>query len=187
MDLKFLEEQGILIKETKAYQDNTSSILMENNMKQSSTEQTKHMDICYFYIRNISIQHYPTKDMVTDYFTKPLQGSMFIKLHNYIMGAEYGDGDLHPHKSVLDQVDDKPDLDGNSECEIDANICEPMGQEIDVGKNTYTKQDDDLVAKSPPTIPILTLISDSGNDKTLKTTMMDACKQDIQASPFRTV
>ena len=124
---KVLEEQGILTKETKVYQDSTSSVLMENNRKQSSTKQTKHMAICYFYItdhvknRNISIQHYPTKDMVTDYFTKSLQGSLFVKLHNYIIRAEYGDRDIHTHKSVLDQVDDKPDLDGNSECEIDAN------------------------------------------------------------------
>ena len=40
--------------------------------------------------------------MVADYCTKPLQGSLFIKLHNHIMGAEYGDGAPH---SVLDEAD----------------------------------------------------------------------------------
>ena len=31
----------------------------------------------------------PTKIMVADYFTKPLQGLLFIKLRNVIMGYSY--------------------------------------------------------------------------------------------------
>ena len=74
---------------------------MEHNGKQSNTKHIKHMDICYFYVtdhvknKDINIKHYPTKDMVAEYSTKPLQGSLFVKQHNYIMGADYGDGDTH--------------------------------------------------------------------------------------------
>ena len=47
---KFLEDQGLTIKETVLYQDNMSSMLLERNGRQSSTKRTKHMDICYFYV-----------------------------------------------------------------------------------------------------------------------------------------
>ena len=35
---KFLEDQGVTIKETVLYQDNMSSMLLEQNGRQSSTE-----------------------------------------------------------------------------------------------------------------------------------------------------
>ena len=79
---KFLAEQGICIKATMVYQDNTSSIL-ENNGNQSRTKCTKHMDIQYFYVtdhtknKDIMIHHCPAKDTITDYFTKPLQVTRF--------------------------------------------------------------------------------------------------------------
>ena len=104
---KFLKEQDVHIKETMAYQDNMSSTLMENDGKQSRTKHTRHMDIHYFYVmdhvknKDITIHHCPTEDMITNYFMKPLQGSLFVKLWNYIMGGEYGDIP-HTHRSVLD-------------------------------------------------------------------------------------
>ena len=76
------------------YQDNTSSILLERNGRSSSTKRTKHMNIRYFYVteqvkkRAIHVTHCPTEEMVGDFFTKPLQGSLFIKMRNYIMGVE---------------------------------------------------------------------------------------------------
>ena len=104
---KFLEDQGVGIKDTVLYQDNMSSILLERNGLQSSTKRTKHMDIRYFYIgdhiqnKTLSLQHCPTDEMLADYFTKPLQGSLFIRLRNHIMGAEFVDGDPQTQRSVL--------------------------------------------------------------------------------------
>jgi hypothetical protein len=37
-------------------------------------------------MKEISIDWCPTKEMVADYMTKPLQGSLFRELRNYIMG-----------------------------------------------------------------------------------------------------
>ena len=91
---QFLEEQGWLDSATMAYQDNTSSILLERNGHNSSMKRTKHMNIQYFYVteqirkKAIHITHCPTEEMVGDFFTKPLQGSLFIKMRNYIMGNE---------------------------------------------------------------------------------------------------
>ena len=91
---QFLEEQGWLDSATVVYQDNTSSILLERNGRSSSTKRTKHMNIQYFYVteqvkkKAIHVTHCPTEEMVGDFFMKPLQGSLFIKMHNYIMGNE---------------------------------------------------------------------------------------------------
>ena len=104
---KFLEDQGVEVKETILYQDNMSSMLLERNGRQSSTKRTKHMDIRYFYVREhiqdktLSLKHCPTKEMVADYFTKPLQGSLIVRLRNHIMGAEFEDGNHQTQRSVL--------------------------------------------------------------------------------------
>ncbi len=73
-------------------QDNKSSILLERNGKASSGKRTRHINIRYFFItdrvnmKKVSIEWCPTKDMVADFMTKPLQGSHFKGLRNIIMG-----------------------------------------------------------------------------------------------------
>ena len=104
---KFLEDQGVGIKETVLYQDNMSSMLLEQNGRQSSPKRTKHMDIRYFYVgdyiqnKTLSLHHCPTEEMLADYFTKPLQESLFVRLRNHIMGAEFEDGNPKTQRSVL--------------------------------------------------------------------------------------
>ena len=39
--------------------------------------------------------------MLANFFTKPLQGSLFIRLRNHIMGADYENGNPQTHRSVL--------------------------------------------------------------------------------------
>ena len=38
--------------------------------------------------KTIHVTHCPTEEMVADFFTKPLQGYLFTKMRNYIMGNE---------------------------------------------------------------------------------------------------
>ena len=91
---QFLEEQGWKDSATVIYQDNTSSILLERNGRSSNTKRMKHMNIRYFYVteqvkkKAVHVTHCPTEEMIGDFFTKPLQGSLFIRMRNYIMGSE---------------------------------------------------------------------------------------------------
>ena len=91
---QLLEEQGCLDTTTIVYQDNTSSILLERNGRSSSTKRTEHMHIRYFYVtkqvhnKAIHITHCPTEEMVANFFSKPMQGSLFTKMRNYVMGNE---------------------------------------------------------------------------------------------------
>jgi hypothetical protein len=88
----FLLSQGYGIVENLLLQDNKSLILLEQNGKASSGKRTRHINIQYFVItdrvnmKEISIGWCPTKKMVADFMTKPLQGSHFRNLRDYIMG-----------------------------------------------------------------------------------------------------
>ena len=41
--------------------------------------------------KEISVAYCPTTEMVADYFTKPLQGSLFIKFRDLIQGIDHID------------------------------------------------------------------------------------------------
>jgi hypothetical protein len=62
-----------LMSETIILQDNTSTIQLENNGKLKDG--------------SVRIVYCPTKEMVSDYLTKPLQGSLFRTHCNSIMGV----------------------------------------------------------------------------------------------------
>ena len=78
---QFLKEQGWLDSTTVVYQDNTSSILLEKNGRSSSTKQTNHMHIRYFYVmeqvqkKAIHVTHCLTEEMVADFFPIPIASS----------------------------------------------------------------------------------------------------------------
>jgi hypothetical protein len=90
--LYFLKAQGYKIDDNILYQDNKSSILLETNGRGSSGKRTRHMNVRYFFIadrvksKEIRIEYCPTGIMVADYFTKPLQGTIFQQLRDMIMG-----------------------------------------------------------------------------------------------------
>ena len=53
----------------------------------------------------LPLEHSSTEEMLADHFTKPLQGSLFVRLHNQIMGAEFEDGNHQTQRSVLGHDD----------------------------------------------------------------------------------
>jgi hypothetical protein len=84
-----------------AQQDNTSTIKLARNGSRSCGQRTRHINIRYFYITDkindgtVVMSYCPTKEMVSDYFTKPLQGSLFRLHRNAIMGVSQADYDWY--------------------------------------------------------------------------------------------
>ena len=84
----FLEAQGHRIHKNTLHQDNESAVSLEENGKRSSSNQTRHLNICCVFLtnqvkrKNISIKHCPTDDMNGDFMSKPLQGAKFCKFRN---------------------------------------------------------------------------------------------------------
>jgi hypothetical protein len=88
-----LEAQGYQVQDNVLFQDNKSAILLEKNGKASSSKHTKHINIWYFFITdrvdkgNVSLVWCPTRDMIRDFMTKPLQGALFRKFRDQILGV----------------------------------------------------------------------------------------------------
>jgi hypothetical protein len=90
----FMIQNGIDVHNNILYQDNRSAMLLETNGKLSSSKRTRHINIRYFFVKDrikkgeIKLEHCKLIDMLGDFFTKPLQGSLFIKDWNAIMNTE---------------------------------------------------------------------------------------------------
>jgi Reverse transcriptase (RNA-dependent DNA polymerase) len=103
----FLREQGYGSTETILYQDNKSAILLAENGRASSSKRTRHLNIRYFFItdrvadKDLTIEYCPTKEMLADYFTKPLQGALFRKLRDELMNLDPGYVSALDRRSVL--------------------------------------------------------------------------------------
>jgi hypothetical protein len=88
-----MKAQGYGVNGNILFQDNTSFILLEKNGKASRSKRTKHINIRYFFItyrvskEKVSVVWCPTGDMIGDYVIKPLQGALFRKFRDQIMGV----------------------------------------------------------------------------------------------------
>ena len=93
----FIMGQGFNVHDNIVYQDNQSTMLLGNNGRHSSGKKTWHIEIRYYFItdqikrKNIRLTYCPTEAMISDFFTKPLQGSHFRKFRDFILNVNHGD------------------------------------------------------------------------------------------------
>ena len=89
----FLNHQGYKVNDNIVFQGNKSTMLLERNGKSSSGKRTKHTSVRYFFITDriskgeVRVEWCPTKDIVADFLTKPLQGAMLKRFKDLIMGV----------------------------------------------------------------------------------------------------
>jgi hypothetical protein len=104
----FLEAQGYELQPSVFYQDNQSAMKLETNGRKSCGQKSRHIDIRYFFVKDrvdsgdIKVVYCPTEEMLADFFTKPLQGNLFRKFREVIMGRAHIDT-LKKPKSVTFQ------------------------------------------------------------------------------------
>ncbi len=85
----FVEGQGYNIDEYMIFQDNMSSLSLENNGRVSSLKRTKHIKAKSFLIKNyynsreMDLRYCPTDVMWADIPTKPLQGQKFREMRAF--------------------------------------------------------------------------------------------------------
>ena len=78
----FLQEKHCDADECRIMRENQSTMLLESNGSSSSRNRTKHINVRYFFSKDylqdnnnkIKIEFCPTKEIIADFFTKPLQG-----------------------------------------------------------------------------------------------------------------
>jgi hypothetical protein len=87
---RFVECQGFEVKNI-VLQDNTSTMKLALNGKESCGKRTRHFDIKLFYItdlvnqKEVQIIYCPSDMMIADYMTKPLTGAKFKYFRDVIM------------------------------------------------------------------------------------------------------
>ena len=88
----FFENQGYQIGEKLLHQDNQSTMRMLKNGKKSCGKQSRHINLRMFWTTDklreleISVVHCRTELMLGDFFTKPLQGNLFRRMRDVILG-----------------------------------------------------------------------------------------------------
>ena len=114
----FLKAQGYAVTENILYQDNKSSILLEKNGRASSSKRTRHISIRYFFVTEkkakgeLTIEWCPTADMIADFMTKPLQGVLFRKFRDIVLGIDV----IKPGKAVSSKKSDDEVGKAKSKC-----------------------------------------------------------------------
>ena len=90
-----------------------SAMKLEKNGCASAGQKSRHIDIRYFFIKDyidrqeITLIHCPTKIMVADYFTKPLQGKLFEKFRDVIVGVTHPMSLLPFPAQIQERVEDQ--------------------------------------------------------------------------------
>ena len=91
--LYFISAQGYNVKDNFLHQDNKSYIILEDNGKASIRKRTNQINLWYSFITNrvnngeVSVVWHPKGNMIGEYTTKPIQGDMFRKLRDQIIGV----------------------------------------------------------------------------------------------------
>jgi len=74
-----------------------------------SGKQTKHLNVRYFFVTDkikkgqVKVAYCPTQEMSGDFFTKPLQGTQFVRLRSKILNLP-SSSSTAVHRSVLKDV-----------------------------------------------------------------------------------
>ena len=110
--VNFFKEQGYDIRNNYIYQDNESAAKLEINGRNSCTGNSRHIDIKFFWVKDrvnkkeVEIKYCPTTLMLGDYFTKPLQGNLFRRFRDVIMGKVHiNDLLLDPNFKIKERVE----------------------------------------------------------------------------------
>ena len=86
-------KQGSCSMEDVVLQDNQSAMLIQNHGRFSCRKGSKHIHIRYFFItdrikhKEVKVEYCSTGEMIADFMTKLLQGSIFIKFRNLLLGV----------------------------------------------------------------------------------------------------
>ena len=87
----FVRAQGLELGPVILYQDNksTMSVIRKGNF---TGRNTKHVNVRYFFIKDrveqgeMEVRYLPTGSMIADGLTKPLQGALFRKHRDLMLG-----------------------------------------------------------------------------------------------------
>jgi len=111
----FLAAQGLYVPTTTIHQDNKSTILLAENGRASSSKRTRHLNVRYNYITDqvkkghVKVAFCATQEILADFFTKPLQGALFMRMRQKILNLPSSPS-AAIHRSVLEERTNKEEV-----------------------------------------------------------------------------
>ena len=145
----FLDAQGYKLQSTTLHQDNESAIKLEKNGRASSGQNTRHVNIRHFFIKDridkgeFTVKYCPTELMIADFFNKPLQGNLFRKLSAVVMGEiDLDEFQQHYPPSSQERVENVTQTGSHKiradhrndcftrDCDMDSNANEPTSNDV---------------------------------------------------------
>ena len=91
----FLQAQGFPLRRSYFEQDNQSAMRLERNGRASASQRSRHINIRYFFITDrlntddITLRYCQTEHMLADFLSKPLQGGLFRKFRDVLLGLAH--------------------------------------------------------------------------------------------------
>ena len=88
----FLKGQVIIFQSNEYNQDNQSAMKLISNGKRSCGPGSRYIDIRFVFMKNrfdtdnINVVYCPTSEILADFYTKPLQGTLFRRFRDVIIG-----------------------------------------------------------------------------------------------------
>ncbi len=135
--INFLREQGYHLKKKVLYQDNESTMKMLKNGRDS----TRHVSIRFFFVADrvrkheFTVEYCHTHSMLADFFSKALQGKLFQKYREELMGWKHVDSlkqngvDFPAKERIENNVTDKYTTGNKTEKMTYAEIVKSKGNE----------------------------------------------------------
>ena len=123
------------------FQDNHSAMKLEKNGKRSRGPGFRQIYIEYFLMKNrldtqkIIVIYCPTGEMLIDFYTKPLRGSIFRKFRDVIMGLRHASS-LKREITIVDQErarnNGTSDLNKTVKIKINKTVMEDVSRSVNV-------------------------------------------------------
>ena len=94
MDEVFFSAQGFNVTDNIVFQDTQSTMKLANNGRASSGKHTRHIKIHYLFVTDnifsnkVWVNYCPTELLIADFYTKPLEGTLFEQFRDLILNVE---------------------------------------------------------------------------------------------------
>jgi len=174
--LYFFEAQGYSIKRKLFKQDNQSTMKLLKNGRRLAGKQSRHIETRFFWItdrikqNDIEVEYCPTSVMLADFFTKPLQGSLFRNMRDVSQGlTEYATLRSLYDKGTPSEEEDREQIEDSNKTLEKKNVNENanvlpdnkfvMRREIDDKKERVGKDENRYKVK------LINIDGNTGNEK----------------------
>ena len=125
--------------------DNESEIKLLKNGRDSCTWNSKHIAIKYFWVTDrikngdIEVVYCPTEEMLADFMSKPVQGSLFKNFRAALMGWTHMGKLYQGYNDLEERVGNKEKVTRNDIGKVDKSVTSQASRIAESKRSTYAE------------------------------------------------